>query len=107
MIPRLPDPHRPRKRRWRRAANGRVRGTRSAPRPPPARIVRAAARMSDATPSFASAAPAPIPVERVVLLGYMTSGKSAVGAAVARRLAWEFVDFDVEIERRAGVTVHA
>jgi len=45
------------------------------------------------------------PVERVVLLGYMTSGKSTVGAAVARRLEWGFLDFDVEIERRAGTTV--
>jgi shikimate kinase len=47
----------------------------------------------------------PLPVERVVLLGYMTSGKSMVGAAVARRLEWRFVDFDVEIERRDGATV--
>lgn len=49
--------------------------------------------------------PAPRPVERVVLLGYMTSGKSTVGAAVARRLEWGFLDFDVEIERRGGATV--
>jgi shikimate kinase len=42
---------------------------------------------------------------RVVLLGYMTSGKSTVGAALARRLEWRFVDFDVEIERREGATV--
>lgn len=42
------------------------------------------------------------PVERVVLLGYMTSGKSTVGQALARRLEWGFVDFDVEIERRDG-----
>lgn len=45
------------------------------------------------------------PVERVVLLGYMTSGKSTVGEALARRLEWSFLDFDVEIERRAGATV--
>jgi len=47
----------------------------------------------------------PRPVERVVLLGYMTSGKSTVGAALARRLEWGFLDFDVEIERRSGATV--
>jgi shikimate kinase len=47
----------------------------------------------------------PRPVERVVMLGYMTSGKSTVGAAVARRLEWGFLDFDVEIERRSGITV--
>jgi shikimate kinase len=44
-------------------------------------------------------------IERVVLLGYMTSGKSAVGQALARRLEWELLDFDVEIEHRAGATV--
>ncbi|MEX2571128.1 MAG: shikimate kinase [Gemmatimonadota bacterium] len=42
------------------------------------------------------------PIERVVLLGYMCSGKSSVGESLARRLAWEFLDFDVEIERREG-----
>lgn len=49
----------------------------------------------------------PAPPRRVVLLGYMCSGKSTVGAALARRLAWGFLDFDVEIERRAGVPVRA
>lgn len=39
-------------------------------------------------------------VQRVVLLGYMCSGKSSVGEALARRLEWNFLDFDVEIERR-------
>jgi shikimate kinase len=41
-------------------------------------------------------------VRRIVLLGYMCSGKSTVGAALARRLEWDFLDFDVEIERREG-----
>ena len=53
-------------------------------------------------------APAPRPplnVGRVVLLGYMCSGKSTVGAALARRLEWSYLDFDVEIERREGATV--
>jgi shikimate kinase len=44
-------------------------------------------------------------VTRVVLLGYMASGKSTVGAALARRLEWSFLDFDVEIEQREGRTV--
>lgn len=63
--------------------------------------------MSDPVATAFDAAPAPMPVERVVLLGYMTSGKSTVGMALARRLAWGFVDFDVEIERREGATVQA
>lgn len=44
-------------------------------------------------------------IERVVLLGYMTAGKSTVGKALARRLEWEFLDYDVEIERREGRTI--
>jgi shikimate kinase len=54
------------------------------------------------------AAPPPpgrIPIRRVVLLGYMCSGKSTVGAALARRLEWSYLDFDVEIEHREGRTV--
>jgi len=44
-------------------------------------------------------------IGRVVLLGYMCSGKSTVGQALARRLEWSYLDFDVEIERRGGATV--
>ena len=40
------------------------------------------------------------PIERVVLLGFMCSGKSSVGTSLARRLEWGFLDFDVEIETR-------
>jgi shikimate kinase len=46
-------------------------------------------------------------IERVVMLGYMCSGKSTVGEALARRLDWRFLDFDVEIERREGMSVGA
>lgn len=54
------------------------------------------------------AGPSPRPrlaIGRVVLLGYMCSGKSTVGQALARRLEWSYLDFDVEIERRGGATV--
>lgn len=61
--------------------------------------------MTDRPQAFESFPPPPGPVERVVLLGYMTSGKSTVGAAVARRLEWGFLDFDVEIERRERASV--
>lgn len=37
----------------------------------------------------------------------MASGKSAVGALLATRLGWEFVDLDREIERRAGRPIAA
>lgn len=42
------------------------------------------------------------PIERIVLVGMMCSGKSAVGAALAERLGWAHVDLDREIERVAG-----
>jgi shikimate kinase len=43
--------------------------------------------------------------ERVVLVGFMGSGKSTVGRQLATRLGWSFVDFDEQIEAAAGATV--
>ena len=45
------------------------------------------------------------PIDRIVLVGMMCSGKTAVGAALAERLGWEHVDLDREIERAAGQAV--
>jgi shikimate kinase len=45
------------------------------------------------------------PIGRVVLVGFMASGKSTVGRRLAERLGWTFVDFDDEIERRTGRAV--
>jgi shikimate kinase len=39
-------------------------------------------------------------VRTVFLVGFMGSGKSAVGEELARRLGWRFVDMDAEIEGR-------
>ena len=39
---------------------------------------------------------------RVVLVGFMGSGKSAVGRLLARRLGYRFEDMDRRIEERAG-----
>ena len=44
-------------------------------------------------------------LERVLLVGFMGSGKSSVGRAVAARLAWRFIDFDDEIVAEAGATI--
>jgi shikimate kinase len=44
-------------------------------------------------------------IARVVLIGFMGSGKSTVGALLARRLAWEFVDVDALVEAEAGATI--
>lgn len=41
-------------------------------------------------------------VDRVVLVGFMCSGKSTVGRQLADRLGWELIDFDEIIERREG-----
>ncbi len=40
--------------------------------------------------------------ERVVLIGFMGSGKSTVGPLVARRLGWTFADLDAEVEKDLG-----
>lgn len=42
---------------------------------------------------------------RVLLVGFMASGKSTVGLEVARRLAWDFLDFDDEVERIRGLSI--
>jgi len=42
---------------------------------------------------------------RIVLTGFMGSGKSTVGPLVAARLGWKFVDVDDVIEAEAGMTI--
>jgi shikimate kinase len=39
-------------------------------------------------------------IERVVLVGFTCSGKTAVGRLLAAQLDWDFVDFDLTIEQR-------
>ena len=39
------------------------------------------------------------------LVGFMASGKTTVGAHLAQRLGWGFIDVDSEIERHEGRTV--
>ena len=39
------------------------------------------------------------------LVGFMGSGKSTIGRALADELGWHFLDLDEEIERREGVTI--
>jgi shikimate kinase len=47
----------------------------------------------------------PAGVDRIVLTGFMGSGKTTVGALLAERLGWRFLDLDREIELRDGRTV--
>ena len=55
--------------------------------------------------SSPSGPPAQEPYRRVVLVGFMGSGKTQVGQALARRLGWPFRDFDREIEGRLGLSI--
>ncbi|MCL4248933.1 MAG: shikimate kinase [Anaerolineae bacterium] len=43
--------------------------------------------------------------QAIVLTGFMGTGKSTVGQAVAARLGWRFVDSDAEIVTRAGLSI--
>lgn len=44
-------------------------------------------------------------LKRVVLVGFMGAGKSAVGRRTATRLGWQFVDVDAQIEAQAGKSI--
>lgn len=50
-------------------------------------------------------APAGDVVRRIVLTGFMGSGKSTVGPLVAARLGWKFIDVDDVIETEAACTI--
>jgi shikimate kinase len=41
----------------------------------------------------------------IILVGFMGTGKTVVGEALARRLGWRFVDMDEEIIRETGLTI--
>lgn len=44
-------------------------------------------------------------LRRIVLTGFMGSGKSTVGPLIAARLGWRFVDADDVIVERAGIAI--
>ena len=47
----------------------------------------------------------PLTPRRIVLTGFMGSGKSTVGPLLGQRLGWRFVDVDDVIEAEAGCTI--
>jgi shikimate kinase len=51
--------------------------------------------------------PDPAPIRRIVLTGFMGSGKSTVGPLLADKLGWQFVDADDVIEAEAGMPIAA
>jgi shikimate kinase len=46
-----------------------------------------------------------VPARRIVLTGFMGSGKSTVGPLLAERLGWRFVDADDVIAAEAGCAI--
>ena len=56
-------------------------------------------------PSIPRPLRAQCPPERIVLTGFMGSGKSTIGPLLAAELGWTFLDLDVEVEQRSGQTV--
>jgi shikimate kinase len=44
-------------------------------------------------------------IERILLIGFMGSGKTRVGEVLAGRLNWSFLDLDQEISSRAGLSI--
>ena len=47
----------------------------------------------------------PLSSRRIVLTGFMGSGKTTVGPLLAARLGWEFIDADDVIEADAGIPI--
>jgi shikimate kinase len=45
------------------------------------------------------------PPRRIVLTGFMGSGKSTVGPLLAARLGWQFIDVDDDLEAEAGISI--
>jgi shikimate kinase len=41
----------------------------------------------------------------LTLIGYRATGKTTVARLLARRLGWDWIDADVEIERRSGKSI--
>ena len=41
----------------------------------------------------------------LTLIGYRATGKTTLAKLLAQRLGWDWIDADVEIERRAGKTI--
>lgn len=71
--------------------------------------LRSSGEAAEASPcASANAAPTPETVafqQPVFLVGMMGAGKTTIGRALARRLGWQFIDLDHELEARCGVRV--
>src|SRR3954470_24922474 len=43
---------------------------------------------------------------KIILTGFMATGKTTIARALARRIGWPLLDCDAEIARRAGKPIH-
>ena len=43
--------------------------------------------------------------QNIILIGFMGTGKSTVGRRLAKRLEWDFLDTDAEIEELTGLSI--
>ena len=43
----------------------------------------------------------------ITLIGYRGTGKSTLASPLAQRLGWDWIDADVELERRAGRSIQS
>ena len=59
----------------------------------------------EASSDFDMSSPQSAAPQRIVLTGFMGSGKTTVGPLVATRLGWRFLDVDDVIESVTGVTI--
>jgi shikimate kinase len=66
------------------------------------RSSRAPLSYTDKVSSASHSVPSP---RRIVLTGFMGSGKSTAGRLLAARLGWRFLDLDDVIESEAGCTI--
>jgi shikimate kinase len=55
-----------------------------------------------AMPTATTTSTVPPGVDRIVLTGFMGSGKTTIGTLLAEELGWKFLDLDHQIERREG-----
>ena len=60
---------------------------------------------STSRPAQLPAGQLPAGLDRIVLTGFMGSGKTTAGSLLADHLGWRFLDLDHEIERRHSRTV--
>ena len=71
----------------------------------PETLVNSGARRAETNRQQADKGPILALPRNIILVGFMGTGKSRIGALLAEKTGWEMVDADHEIVRRAGRTI--